>query len=91
MATHGLIGRERELTELRDMAAAARRRRGRLVLIAGEAGIGKSALVEQALDRPGRLFLRGAALPSGTAPLGPIGTGDPLASELASSQRSGLR
>ena len=72
MATHGLIGRERELTELRDMAAAARRRRGRLVLIAGEAGIGKSALVEQALDRPGRLFLRGAAVPSGTAPLGPI-------------------
>jgi DNA-binding CsgD family transcriptional regulator len=72
MATHGLIGREREVTELRKIAAAARRRRGRLVLIAGEAGIGKTALVEQVLGRPGRVVLRGAAAASGTPPLGPL-------------------
>jgi DNA-binding CsgD family transcriptional regulator/tetratricopeptide (TPR) repeat protein len=43
-----LLEREAHLASLRGYAADARRGEGRLVLIAGEAGAGKSALVEQA-------------------------------------------
>ncbi len=72
MRTVGLIGREKEVRELRAAAASARRRRGSLVLVAGDAGIGKTALVEQALDGRLPITLRGAARPSGTAPFEPL-------------------
>jgi DNA-binding CsgD family transcriptional regulator/tetratricopeptide (TPR) repeat protein len=42
-----LLEREAQLASLAENAAEARQRDGRLVLIAGEAGAGKSALVEQ--------------------------------------------
>jgi predicted ATPase len=42
-----LLERESPLASLLDYAAQARRGDGRLVLLAGEAGAGKSALVEQ--------------------------------------------
>ena len=67
----GLIGREHEVRELRAAASAARRRGG-LVLVAGDAGIGKTALVERAIDRRMPVVLRGAARISGTAPFGPL-------------------
>ena len=41
-----LVGRARELALLRDHFAAARTGAGWLVLIGGEAGIGKTALAE---------------------------------------------
>ncbi len=52
IAPHGappLVGRGRELVTLRDALAAALIGRGSLVLIGGEAGIGKTALAESLL------------------------------------------
>lgn len=72
MRTVRLIGRDPEVRELRAAAASARRRRGGLVLVAGDAGIGKTALVEQALDGRGSIVLRGAARASGTASFEPF-------------------
>ena len=43
-----LLEREAQLASLAEYAGEARQRDGRLVFIAGEAGVGKSALVEQA-------------------------------------------
>jgi DNA-binding CsgD family transcriptional regulator len=47
MAQVRLLERESQLAALESYAAEARRGDGRLVLIAGEAGVGKSALVEE--------------------------------------------
>ena len=72
-----LIGRRRELAWLSDAADEARSGRGGLVLICGEAGVGKTHLVQAALRDP----LRGAAQPLGTPAYGPV----------AGALRAGLR
>ena len=49
-----LLEREAQLAALASYAGEARKAQGRLVLVAGEAGVGKSALVEQLQrDLPG--------------------------------------
>jgi predicted ATPase len=70
--SHGLIGRTRERAELDRFLAGVRAAEGGLVLIAGQAGVGKSVLVEDALDRSDLLVLRGAASETSAAPYGPI-------------------
>lgn len=47
----GLVGRETELSLIDDVLAALASGDGRLVLVAGEAGIGKTRLAEAAADR----------------------------------------
>jgi predicted ATPase len=53
-----LVGRQREQAALRDAIAVAAEADGGILLIAGDAGVGKTALVESALAEDGRLVLR---------------------------------
>lgn len=70
-----LVGREREWTALHDHVAAARAGQGSLILISGEAGIGKTALAEALCDavaRQGALVLIGRCYDlTETPPYGP--------------------
>jgi DNA-binding CsgD family transcriptional regulator/tetratricopeptide (TPR) repeat protein len=69
-----LLEREAQLAALASYAGEARKAQGRLVLVAGEAGVGKSALVEQ-LQRnlPGACWFWGACDGLFTPrPLGPL-------------------
>jgi predicted ATPase len=69
-----LLERETQLAALVGYAEEARKARGRLVLVAGEAGAGKSALVERLQqDLPGESWCWGACDGLATPrPLGPL-------------------
>ncbi len=69
-----LLEREAQLASLGEYAAEARRGDGRMVLVAGEAGVGKSALVEQVQrDLPDASWFWGACDGLFTPrPLGPL-------------------
>src|SRR4051812_10311002 len=79
MATHAmplpLVGRENELAILRERLAAALAGRGGLVLIGGEAGIGKTALADticQEATHQGAIVLTGRCFDlAETPPYGP--------------------
>jgi DNA-binding CsgD family transcriptional regulator len=72
MSTDGLIGRERELAEIEAALVALRADRGGLLLVAGEAGVGKTRLVSEALARSGMRLLTGEAVEGATPPYGPV-------------------
>jgi DNA-binding CsgD family transcriptional regulator len=67
-----LIGRQREQAELDVALAAARGGGGGIVLLAGEAGIGKTCLLETCLGRSGLLALKGQTSEIATPPYGPV-------------------
>ena len=87
-----LLERSTQLQTLADsLTAVTATSRGRLVLVYGEAGIGKTALVRQlcAQTEPARLLLGACDSLFTPRPLGPLfdiarATGDPLATLLAS-------
>ena len=67
-----LIGREREQAQLRAWAADALAGRGSLVLLAGEAGVGKTTLARRALAGSVLEVLEGVGVQGGTSAFGPV-------------------
>ncbi len=72
MGDDPLVGRETEQALLAKALIAARAGHGSLVLVSGEAGIGKTALVEAVLASDGVSVVRGAASELATLPYGPL-------------------
>ncbi len=67
-----LIGRDYELSLLLDLSGRADSQQPGVVFVAGEAGAGKSRLVDEALRRLSRPVLRGEALADSPSPYGPL-------------------
>src|SRR3954468_23312158 len=67
-----LVGREAEREALSQATELARRGSGSLLLLSGEAGVGKTRLAEEVAAGSADLVLRGAASSSGRAPYGPL-------------------
>lgn len=67
-----LIGRYAERKQLEQAIAAARHRHSTLLLLAGEAGVGKTRLAEEVLAESGLRTLRGAATLEAPLPYGPL-------------------
>jgi DNA-binding CsgD family transcriptional regulator len=67
-----LVGRRAERERLGDALERARLGSGSLVLIAGEAGVGKTRLVEEVAEDSAALVLRGRASHGAAVPYGPI-------------------
>lgn len=95
-----LIGRGEQLAALQEALTRARQARGGLVLVVGEAGVGKSRLVRSGADEAtdaGMVVLRGRAAPGpAPAPFGPLAeavlsvvrsAGPPVDADLAHYQR----
>jgi len=69
-----LIGRKREQSELQTALADAKEGRGGLLLLAGDAGVGKTSLAESSLKQSGVFTLRANIAQETTPPYGPIVT-----------------
>ena len=67
-----LIGREPERAQLDAWVTEAMAGHGSLVLLAGEAGVGKTTLAKNTLIRSDLQSLEGFAVQGGTSPFGPI-------------------
>ena len=67
-----LIGREREQAALTDAIAAAASGAGGVILVAGEAGVGKTRVIRAALAASGVRVLTGNTGPGGASPYGPV-------------------
>jgi predicted ATPase len=68
----GLVGRRSEGERLTDAIGRARRGQGSIVLIGGEAGVGKTRLAEEVATSSKGLVLEGAASYAGTIAYGPV-------------------
>jgi tetratricopeptide (TPR) repeat protein len=72
MADDEFIGRERECAQLASPIAEALAGHGSLILVAGEAGVGKTTLVREALSASGLAVLESFATPGGASAFAPL-------------------
>ena len=72
MGEDELIGRERERALLASPIAEALAGHGSLILLAGEAGVGKTTLARRVLTGSGLTVLEGFATPGGASAFGPL-------------------
>jgi DNA-binding NarL/FixJ family response regulator len=85
-----LIGREHERSQLEGAVAQAREGRGSLVLLAGEAGVGKTVLARAVLDASGLAVFQGAGLQGGAPAYWPLTTALPALAGAAGADRAEL-
>jgi DNA-binding NarL/FixJ family response regulator/tetratricopeptide (TPR) repeat protein len=85
-----LIGREHERAQLEGAVARAREGRGSLVLLAGEAGVGKTVLARGVLDESGLAVLHGAGLQGGAPAYWPLTSAVPELAGAAGADRAQL-
>ena len=71
-ADRSLVGRAPELLRLEGALERARAGDGAIVLVSGEAGVGKTRLAEDLAARSEAVVLRGAASHGAAAPYGPV-------------------
>ncbi|HVN13979.1 MAG TPA: AAA family ATPase, partial [Kineosporiaceae bacterium] len=71
-AAGALVGRDEELAALRASAAEAVAGRGSVVLVGGEAGVGKTTLARAVLARSGLRALVGVGVQTGAQAFGPL-------------------
>ena len=71
LAMDELIGREREQTALTEAIRAAMSGAGGVILVAGEAGVGKTRVIRTVLAASGLRVLAGSAGPGGHRPTPP--------------------
>lgn len=72
MSAPDLIGRHEEVARIRSAVEDAQRGVGRVLLVAGEAGVGKTRLAEEGLGGGAVRILAGRARQDATPPYGPI-------------------
>jgi DNA-binding CsgD family transcriptional regulator len=85
-----LVGREQERSQLAIAVARAREGRGSLVLLAGEAGVGKTVLARAALQDSGLAVLQGAGLQGGAPAYWPLTTALPGLAVASGADRAAL-
>jgi DNA-binding CsgD family transcriptional regulator/tetratricopeptide (TPR) repeat protein len=91
MRSEHLVERDEQLARLESRLAGARTGRGGIVLVSGDAGVGKTRLVREALERSGLRALRAESTQEAREPYAPVAallrahlreTDDPAAAEL---------
>jgi predicted ATPase len=90
LLTSTLVGREQERSRLAAAVAQARDGRGSLVLLAGEAGVGKTVLARAVLQESGLTVLQGAGLQGGAPAYWPLTTALPDLAAASGADRAAL-
>jgi DNA-binding NarL/FixJ family response regulator len=85
-----LIGRDHERSQLQSAAARAREGQGSLVLLTGEAGVGKTVLARAALDEADLPIRQGAGLQGGAPAYWPLTAAVPELAGAADADRAAL-